>query len=79
MTSEQGGDMTSVFVDLVMDNGELVRIECPGKHEDDLHSSIENCMKRRDWWSPNRFDGCHAEYMGMAVSRVNMARVIGEL
>lgn len=71
--------MATVFCDLVMDNGELVRIECPGKFEDDLRASIEHCMKRRDWWSPNRFDGCCAEYMGLRLDRVNMARVIGEL
>ncbi|MCU7877150.1 MAG: hypothetical protein KZQ84_10170 [Candidatus Thiodiazotropha sp. (ex Lucinoma borealis)] len=68
-----------VWVDLIMDNGELVRIECPSKHEDDLHKSLEHCMKRRDWWSPYQFDGCKAEYMGILLDRVNMGRVVGEL
>jgi hypothetical protein len=71
--------MATIFIDLMMDNGELVRIECPAKYEDELSESIEQCMKRRDWWSPKRFDGCRAEYMGMSLDRVNMARVIGEL
>lgn len=68
-----------VWVDLVTDNGELVRIECPQKYEDDLHRSLENCMKRRDWWSPCQFDGCSAEFMGLHLGRVNMARVVGRL
>lgn len=71
--------MKSVFIDLLMDNGELVRIECPADREDELHDSLEQCMKRRDWWSPHRFDGCSAEYLGIGLSRVNMARVIGVL
>jgi hypothetical protein len=67
----------NVFVDLVLDNGEPVRIECPKKFEDDLHESIEHAMKRRDWWSPARFDGCNASFMGQFIDRVNMARVVG--
>lgn len=46
----------AVYVDLVLDNGEIVRIECPNKFHDELHESIEHAMKRRDWWSPARFD-----------------------
>jgi hypothetical protein len=71
--------MASVWVDLVMDTGELVRIECPAKHEDALHDSLSASMKRRDWWSAAQFDGCTAEFMGIQLDRVNMARVIGEL
>lgn len=70
---------TTVWVDLLLDNGELVRIECPGKHEDELHDSLEHSMKRRDWWTPNRFDGCHAQYLGHRVDRVNMGRVVAAL
>ena len=66
-----------VFVDLMLDNGELVRIQCPGKFEDELHDALENCMKRRDWWSPGQFDGCDAQYMGLYIDRVNMGRVVG--
>ncbi|MEW8049299.1 MAG: hypothetical protein AB2792_01920 [Candidatus Thiodiazotropha sp.] len=68
-----------VYVDLMMDTGELVRIECPQKFEDELHQSLENCMKRRDWWSPYQFDGCRAQYLGIVLDLVNMARVIGRL
>ena len=71
--------MATVYVDLLMDNGELVRIECPNNHEDELHDSLNNCMKRKDWWSPARFDGCSAEYLGLGLDRVNMTRVIGTL
>lgn len=71
--------MATLFIDLVMDNGELVHIESPGKFEDELHDSIENAVKRRDWWAPARFDGCSATYLGLCVYRVNMARVVGLL
>lgn len=71
--------MTTVFLDLMLDNGELVRVECPTKHEDDLHESLEHAMKRGDWWSPKQFDGCRAEYMGTNLNRVAMRRVVGTL
>jgi hypothetical protein len=67
------------FVDLVLDTGELVRIECPNKHHDALYDSLENAMKRRDWWAPGRFDGCKAELMGIRLDRVAMGRVVGML
>lgn len=71
--------MATTYLDLVLDTGELVRIECPSKFEGDLHESIEHAMKRRDWWSPAQFDGCRAELLGLQLARVNMARVIGTL
>lgn len=67
------------LVDLLLENGELVRIECPQKHHDALYDSLENAMKRGDWWSPGRFDGCQATYLGMNLDRVAMRRVIGVL
>lgn len=69
----------SVMVDLVLDTGELVRIGCPGKHEDELYESLENAMKIREWWAPGRFDGCSATFLGMSLGRVNMARVVAML
>ena len=75
---KKGIEMTS-YIDLVVDNGELVRIECPEKYFDECHESLTNAMKRRDWWSPLRFDGCKAEYMGMHMERVSMDRVVGML
>ena len=68
-----------IYVDLVIDNGELVRIECPKRFEDELHDTLEYTMKRRDWWCPSQFDGCKAEYLGQLMDRVNMGRVIGAL
>lgn len=68
-----------IYVDLLLDNGELIRIECPMKHENGLYDTIENSMKCRDWWSPARFDGCTASYLGKTMDRVNMGRVIGLL
>jgi len=71
--------MKTLYIDLVLDNGELVRIECPMKFEDKLHESLENHMKRADRWSPGEFDGCSATFLGMSLGLVNMARVVGVL
>lgn len=71
--------MKTIWIDLVMDTGELVRIECPGKFEDECHAAIENAMKRKEWWSPQMFDGCSATFMGLLISRVNMARIVAAL
>jgi len=71
--------MDPTCVDLVLEGGELVRIECPTKHEDELHDTLRNAMKIRDWWSPSRFDGCSAQYLGMYLDRVNMGKVVGIL
>lgn len=71
--------MATEYVDLVTDTGELIRIECPDKYVDELYDSLENAMKRKDWWSPSRFDGCSATYMGLSISRVAMSKVIGML
>lgn len=68
-----------VCIDLVLDNGELVRIECPDKHEDEIYDAIENAMKRREWWNRGMFDGCSMTMMGLTMDRVNMARVVGML
>lgn len=67
------------YVDLVLEGGELVRIECPQKNEDDLHESLENAMKRGDWWSPGQFNGCSATYLGLTLNRVAMRRVVAIL
>lgn len=67
------------YVDLVMANGELVRIECLDKYSDELYESLDNAKKRGDWWSPNMFDGCKAEYMGLILSRVSMKDVVAIL
>ena len=71
--------MATEYVDLVTDTGELIRIECPDKHTDELYDSLENSMKRKDWWSPGQFDGCRATYMGLSISRVAMSKVVGML
>lgn len=73
------GPAQRVFVDLVIDNGELVRIECPSRYEDELHDSIENRMKRGDWWSVRQFADCMATYMGHNIERVAMRRVVALL
>lgn len=68
-----------VTVDLVIDDGELVRIECPNRFEDELRESLEHAMKRRDFWAPGRFDRCTAVYLGLYMDRINMGRVVGML
>lgn len=67
------------YADLVLDNGELVQIEYPTEVEDDFWESIENTMKRGDWWSPIKFNNCCATYLGLFMDRVNMRRVVGVL
>lgn len=69
----------AAFVDLVLEDGELVRIECPERHHDELHETLQQAMKRRDLWAPSRFEGCAAHYLGLRLDRVNMARVVGML
>lgn len=71
--------MQNLYLDLILDNGELVSITCPCKHEDDFIMSVNNAMRRGDVWSCSRFDGCTAEYMGILIDRVNMRRVVGDL
>lgn len=70
---------TFIFVDLVLDTGELIRIECPQKFEDELHDSISNSLKIRECWSAKQWGGCKATFLGMNLSSVNMARVVGIL
>lgn len=68
-----------VFFDLLMENGELVRVEVPSKFEDECLESIEHAIKTRGWFSPGRWDGCAAEYLGMKLVRVNMGKVVATI
>ena len=67
----------ATFIDLVMDNGNLVRIECKTRDEDEVRDTLENALKTGGWWAPARWEGCSAEYLGHRLDRVNMARVVG--
>jgi hypothetical protein len=67
------------FIDLLLDNGDIARLEVPAKYEDDCVESIENTMKRRDWFSTGQYDGCSATINGVYVTHINMARVIAKL
>ncbi len=71
--------ITEAFVDLVLDNGQLVTITCLDTDLDAVYESLSNSMKRGDYWSPIRFDGCSMEFMGMQLDRVSMNRVVGML
>ncbi|MEY4375711.1 MAG: hypothetical protein RJB26_261 [Pseudomonadota bacterium] len=67
------------WIDLVLDNGELVRIELPERLEDEVREDIDNALRRRDWWSTRTIDGCSATFMGLRIDRVNMGRVVAML
>ncbi len=68
-----------VYVDLVLQNGGIVVIECPDKYADELFDALDNARKKNDWWSPIMFEGCSATFMGMTLDRVDMGKVIGTL
>ena len=68
-----------VFVDLVLDTGDLVRIECPTEHEDELYDTLDNNMRRGACWSCMMFEGCNMEFLGQHMDRVSMKRVVGML
>jgi len=67
------------FLDLVLDNGELVRVEYPLKYEDEVLDSVSNDIKTGDWWAPGQWDNCTATYIGVRLERVSMRRVVGTL
>lgn len=71
--------MSTEFIDLITVSGELIRIECPDEHCDELYETLDNAKKRGDWWSVGQFDGCKAEYLGNRISRFSMKDVIGFL
>jgi hypothetical protein len=67
------------YIDLVMESGELTRIEVPEKHHDECWDFIENSMKLRGFFAPSRWEGCSATYMGIKLDRVNMGKVVATL
>lgn len=68
-----------IYVDLVLDNNQLVRIEVSEKYEDDFHDAINNAMKQQCTWSPGMFEGCRATLNGLMMGRIYMNRVVGML
>lgn len=67
------------YMHLVLDTGELIRIEYQEKDTDDIYEIVENHMKLKDVWYVTRFELCSAKFMGMLVECVNMARVVAML
>ena len=67
------------FEDLLLDNGEIVRLEINDKYYDEFMEMVNNSMKTGDWLYMNRFDGCKAEYRGTGLKRVAMWKVVGML
>jgi len=68
-----------IYLDLVLDSGKLIRIECPDKHYDALYESLANAIQIGESWSPERFHGCKAEFLGMPMSSIYMGKVVGML
>ncbi len=66
-----------IYVDLVTDTADLIRIQCPYQFEDELYETLTNSMQRGDRWSTNQFDGCRAEFLGQMMDSINMKRIIG--
>lgn len=71
--------MKKIYLDLVTTKGEIVRVECPGQFENELHDTIEAALKRREWWAPGQFDGCSATFLQLRLERVNMGEIVGTL
>ena len=70
---------TRECMDLVLDNGELVRVEYPSDVMDDIWEEIENSTKTKNWFCPQNWEGCIATYLGHTLDRINMSKVIGIL
>lgn len=62
---------------LVLDTGELVNIKCPDAAQDQLLDSLEIALKHDAWWIASLIEGCSVDYLGTAMERVNMRRVVG--
>lgn len=62
---------------LVLDTGELVNIKCPDAAQDELLDSLEIALKLGAWWVASLIEGCTVDYLGTAMERVNMRRVVG--
>lgn len=67
------------YIDLVLDGGELVRIECPEKHYDEFMDALDNARKRNDWLSSMMFDGLKFNYIGHRIERINCAKIVATL
>lgn len=67
------------YIDLILDNNQLVRIEAPDEVEDELYEAIDNAIKQQCSWSTNMFRGCRATLNGLMINRVYMNRVVGML
>jgi hypothetical protein len=72
-------EITFMYLDLVIDTGELITVEYIADNMDDIYATLENSMKKKELWSTSQWDLCKATFMGISIERVNMARVIGIL
>lgn len=68
-----------LLVDLLLDNGSIVRVEIPQAYTDEVLEDITNALKNREWWSVHRYEGTTAAIDGTQVDRVAMSRVVAML
>lgn len=73
------GHKMTEYIDLMLDNHSICRIEHKGKYVDEVLESISDAIRRRDEWSVHNYDGTSATIEGIHVSNVNMNRVIARL
>lgn len=66
-------------LDLILDNGDIVRMECSNRHEDEIYETIEATMRQRTWLPFTRWESCTATFQGHSLERLNMGRVVGML
>lgn len=69
------------YIDLVLDTGDIVRVEVDERDYDAVIDAMNGAMKRRDEW-PKEGVGYIAHSVdlnGLEMDRVNMARVVGRL
>jgi len=71
--------MSFLYIDLLIDNGEIIRIEYKDKYMDEFTEHLDNCIKRKDRWSASTYEGTKAEYMGIRIESVNTSKVVGIL
>lgn len=69
----------NAYIDLLLDNGDIARIECLLNEEDEARESIDNAIRSGDMWSSGVIDHCTMKINGVHVSRLSTRRILGVL
>jgi hypothetical protein len=64
------------FIDIVLDGGDLVRVEIPVEHFDAFMDDLDNARRRNDWLSAALYDGVKFNYLGHNIDRVNGSKIV---